>query len=321
MYNRLEWGAYHDGKVYWTETGNGSPGAGFRAGEALGGVYAPYHIDRAAAQAEYFLAEGDIDSATAATFGPGNDEYQDYFGRVWVHDLATDEITSYIEGGWGDADLTLQLANFNVYDYTSNHLSNPDGLNFMTVNPGTEEEKTFMIICEDMNSDARNVGAMPRGITDNRTCEMWMLDMEIENPTADDLIRIGAVPLGAEVTGAIATPDGKTLFVNSQHPSSSNPFPYGHSLTYAITGWTEFATAVSNRAKIEENVANFTVYPNPVARTINFDEVMDVAIYSLEGKRLKVVRQTKSVDVSDLPSATYVIMNDKGFARKIVVNN
>ena len=135
------------------------------------------------------------------------------------------------------------------------------------------------------------------------------------------MILISVVPRGAEGTGAIASPDGKTLFVNSQHPSSSNPFPYNHSLTYAITGWSEFSEVTSNSVSIDKNASLFNIFPNPVARTINFDEVMDVAIYNMEGKRLKVARNTKSIDIQDLPAATYVIMNDKGYARKFVVQD
>ncbi|MEM6630245.1 MAG: alkaline phosphatase PhoX [Bacteroidota bacterium] len=351
MYNRLEWGAYHDGKVYWTETGRDYPAGNWSGEFEAGAVLAPHHIDRAAEQATVLLENGVIDSAAAAEFSPLSPEYADFFGRVWVHDLATDEITPFLEGGFGDLAISardvalytraikavaesgdfssvdigdfeddiLESVAFDVFDYNRNMMSNPDGLNFLTVNPGTEQERTYMVICEDLNG--HSAGRMPRGISANRQCELYILDMTIENPTVDDLILISVVPRGAEVTGAIASPDGKTLFVNSQHPSSSNPFPYNHSLTYAITGWSEFSEVTSNSVSIDKNASLFNIFPNPVARTINFDEVMDVAIYNMEGKRLKVARNTKSVDIQDLPAATYVIMNDKGYARKFVVQD
>jgi len=301
MFNRLEWGAYHNGKVYWTETGRDFPAGRWSDEFEEGAVFHPIHLERAEAQ---------------GVVSPDSSGYMDFYGRVWVHDLATDEITSFLEGGYGDPELYGE--DFNVYDYNRNMLSNPDGLNFITVNPGTEQENTYMIICEDLNGTS--FGRMPRGITENRTCELWLLDMNIENPTVDDLVRITAVPRGAEVTGAIATPDGKTMLVNSQHPSSSNPFPFNNSLTFAITGWTEFEPATTpNKVEIEENNEAFAIYPNPVSRTIFLDKATDIAIYTIDGKRLQVVNNTKSVNVSNLSAGTYVIMNSEGAARKFIV--
>jgi uncharacterized protein len=37
-------------------------------------------------------------------------------------------------------------------------------------------------------------------------------------PTADTLKRFLVGPSGAEITGATETPDGKTMFINIQHP-------------------------------------------------------------------------------------------------------
>ncbi|MEO1713009.1 MAG: hypothetical protein AAFU60_06705, partial [Bacteroidota bacterium] len=48
---------------------------------------------------------------------------------------------------------------------------------------------------------------------------------------------------GAEVTGAQPTSDGFSLLVNSQHPRTSNPFPFNNSLTYAINGFENLAEA------------------------------------------------------------------------------
>ncbi len=320
MFNRLEWGAVSDGKVYWTETGRDNPASRWVGEFEDGAVFHPIHLERAAAQSAALTAElieeGDIPEDSTIVFGPEDSRYEDIYGRVWVHDLETDEITSFIEGGYGDPELYGET--FNVYDYNRNNLSNPDGLNFITVNPGTEQENTYMIICEDLNGADK--GRMPRGITENRTCELWLLDMNIENPNVDDLVRITAVPRGAEVTGAIATPDGKTMLVNSQHPSSTNPFPFNNSLTFAITGWTEFEVAVTpNRVNIEDNNEAFAIYPNPVSRTVFFDKTSDVGIYTIEGKLVKVANKTKSINVSDLAAGTYVIMNGEGAARKFIV--
>ena len=192
--------------------------------------------------------------------------------------------------------------------YPEKHLSNPDGLSFMTVN-----DRAYMVVQEDLNGTS--FGRMPDGVT-NRACEMFLLDMSIQNPTYDDLVRVTTTPIGSEITGAVASPDGETLFVNSQHPSGDNPFPYNHSLTIAISGWNEFPTAIED--DLEEGL-DFSVYPNPVARTLYFKAVTDVEIFTTEGRRVKVARNTDHVNVQDLNAGTYIIRNKEGIARKLIV--
>jgi hypothetical protein len=176
--------------------------------------------------------------------------------------------------------------------------------------------KDYMIISEDLNG--RNWGRTPAEYqgSSQTVCEAYLLDMSIPNPTFSDLIRVAACSPGAEITGAIAL-DSKTMLLNVQHPATTNTFPYNNSLTYAISGWDGIPTAMNDIKKA--GTASFSVYPNPVARELNLDKAMDVAIYDINGKRLKVYRDVNSVDVTDLASGTYIIMNDKGESLKFVV--
>ena len=291
MYNRLEWVNYSKktGKVFLTETGRDNPAGRWVDEKAMGGVYAPHHVFRA-------LQQG---------VTPDSTSYNDFYGRVLSFDPVSNEVEVHISGGpeFATEDVPMNL-------YPSKHLSNPDGLNFLNFN-----EKEYMIICEDLNG--RSHGRVPAGES-NKLCEMFLLDMEIQNPTVNDLIRIAAVPAGAEITGAIATPDGKTILVNSQHPSSSNPFPYNNSLTIAITGWDNaIVTGVLDDVKVEET--GFNVWPNPTSREIQLNEVTDVAIYDMQGKRIRVARQVKFVDVSDLAKGSYFVRNAKGETKKLII--
>jgi hypothetical protein len=288
MFNRIEWVSYADGKVYFTETGRDTPGSRWRDEAAAGAVYNPNAIARAAAQ-------GTV---------PDSSDYVDYYGRVWVYDPVTDTATVLLEGGPDLPDGTTAA------NYPNKHLSNPDGLNKLVVNG-----KTFLIICEDLNGTSN--GRMPVEEAPQRTCELYLLDLAIANPTVNDLVRISATPFGAEVTGAIGTPDGKSILVNSQHPSSTaNEFPFNNSLTYAITGWDQ-AVASLTRPTFEGQ--GFQIYPNPTSRELIFNEITDVAIYTVDGKRLRVHRGVKSVDVSGLNAGTYIVMNKDGQSQKLVV--
>jgi len=306
MFNRLEWLALNplDSTVYIAETGRDFPGSRWAGELADGAVFAPHHLDRAAEQS----------AISGEPVSPDSASYWDFYGRVLEFDPSTDEVSVFLEGGHTDPAMNAQELSF--ANYPDRHLSNPDGLSVMVVNPDTDMERAYLLVNEDLNGTS--FGRMPRGMA-NRTCELWLLDLEVENPTVADLIRITAVPLGAEVTGAAATTDGRTLLVNSQHPSSDNPFPFNHSLTFAISGWSDAAMVTSNNAIIPDQAEAFSIYPNPVSRTVFFDEITDVALYDMTGKRIKVKRNTKSINVSDLTAGTYVIMNKEGLSRKLVI--
>lgn len=292
MYNRLEWVNYSKKtkKVYLTETGRDKPGGRWSDEKTLGGVWAPHHLFRATQQ---------------GVADPGHADYVDYYGRVISFDPATDKVDVHISGGPEFATASVPM---NIYP--SKHLSNPDGLNFLNY-----KEKEYMIICEDLNGSS--YGRVPGGVS-NRLCEMFLLDMEIQNPTVNDLIRVSAVPNGAEITGAIATPDGKTILVNSQHPKTTNKFPFNNSLTFAITGWDKaIISGVFDRPELKKE--GFRMWPNPTSREVELNKVMDVAIYDMNGRRVRVERQVKFIDVSDLPKGTYFLRNLEGETKKLII--
>ncbi|WP_190277314.1 T9SS type A sorting domain-containing protein [Taibaiella lutea] len=57
------------------------------------------------------------------------------------------------------------------------------------------------------------------------------------------------------------------------------------------------------------NSSDVQVYPNPVENTLNIDatQAVNVAIFSIDGKKLLEVKNTKSVDVSTLVSGMYIV--------------
>ena len=289
MFNRIEWVVELGGKIYFTETGRDNPGSRWADEAAGGAVYAPHHVARAAAQ---------------SVPNPGDGNYEDIYGRVCVYDPATETVEVLIEGG---PDFSTSPS---VGAYPDVHLSNPDGLNKITIH-----DQDYLLIQEDLNGSS--FGRVPAEVG-NRTCEMYMLDMSIENPTYDDLVRIAIVPIGAEITGAIGTPDGKTILCNSQHPSTDNPFPYNNSLTFAMTGWDKVSTSVFEQPSFSDE-EKFQIYPNPASRIVYFNEVTDIAVYDITGKRLLVKRNVKSLDISRLDQGTYFVRNLDGVTKKLVI--
>ncbi|MGB6037578.1 MAG: alkaline phosphatase PhoX, partial [Cryomorphaceae bacterium] len=289
-FNRIEWVTYDPvtEAVYFTETGRDNPGSRWADEVTDGAEIASHHISRAAIQGTDALEE----------------DYVDYYGRVMKYDPETSDMSVVIEGG-PDYDSGVNLS-----AYPDKHLSNPDGLNVMEVNG-----QSYLIICEDLNGTSN--GRMPNGIS-NRTCELWLLDLSIGDATPNDLVRIAAVPLGAEVTGAVATPDGKSLLVNSQHPAGDLEFPYNNSLTFAINGLDQLILGIQEEGN-GDNEEGFFVYPNPTNSELNFDKLSDIAIYDNSGKRLKVYRNVKTIDISDLAPAMYFVQNQDGLTQKVIV--
>jgi secreted PhoX family phosphatase len=293
MFNRIEWVTEIGGKVYFTETGRDNPGSRWAGEKAAGAVFAPHHLVRAAEQSLEF----------GKTISPDSSEYWDYYGRVMMYDPATSQTSVFLEGG------PYFTVDPSASSYPDKHLSNPDGLNKTTING-----KDYMLINEDLNGTSK--GRTPAGIS-NRTCELFMLDMSIANPTLNDLVRIAVVPVGAEITGAIGTTDGKTILFNVQHPSTSNPFPFNNSLTVAITGWDQVTIGIDEEAFEGKT---FEMYPNPATRTLYFKELSDIAIYNVEGKRMNVYRQVQDIDISHLNPGVYYVQNAAGQTQKLLVN-
>ena len=289
MFNRLEWIAYNpaDGNVYMTETGRDNHALKWNDELTDGGVFATHHEDRASDQ---------------GMTRPEDSSYVDYYGRILMLDINTDEVSSFFEGG------PEYSSDVNMSAYPETQLSNPDGLGFVTIGA-----TTYMLICEDLNGTSN--GRMPIGFS-NRTCELFMLDMNIANPSLDDLIRIAEVPLGAEITGVRATPDGKTIFFNSQHPSSNNPYPYNNSCTIALTGFTETDLSAPS---IDYDKSELTLYPNPSADFIYMNKTTDVGIYDVNGNLVKVLRNVDKFNVSNLPAGTYFIHTAEKETKTIIV--
>lgn len=148
----------------------------------------------------------------------GEGIFTDYYGRILKLNLNSNELSVALEGGKGSDGKTV--------------LSNPDCI--YTTNIGG---KNYLVIHEDINGNG--YGRVPDYAYKKNQwyTEVYFLDLSIKNPTVDDLKRFAVSPQGAEFTGGIFTPDGKTYFVNIQHPFSRNDAPYNKSTTVAITGW------------------------------------------------------------------------------------
>lgn len=145
--------------------------------------------------------------------------YVDVYGRVLMYDLETQAMDILIEGGVGQKDSTKVF-------------SNPDCNTIYT-----RGEKSWLVLNEDINWNSLGRVAPYAEEKGEFYNELYFLDLDIENPTVDDMERFLVAPKGAETTGTTFSPDGKTMFVNIQHPWPRNVAPFNKSMTIAIQGF------------------------------------------------------------------------------------
>ena len=162
-------------------------------------------------------AGGTIPSWVKETLTDENGNMDDTYGRVLEYDPSTKTMRSYIEGG--------------IFGDSSGVFSNPDCIT--SVNIGT---KTYLVLSEDINGNTRGRVSEEAEKAGQYYNELYFLDMSIESPTVDDLLRFAVAPKNSETTGAIFLPDGTMIF-NVQHPSTSNPPPFNKSCTVLIEGF------------------------------------------------------------------------------------
>lgn len=286
MFMRNEWVAidHKTGIVYWTETGRDSgssgPGRVFNAvTAATNAVTAPHHE----ALANAYGLNGATDTL-----------YQDYYGRVLYYDPVSSEVGVAVNGGPFFENSPTEE------DYPDVHLSNPDGLNILEL-----DGQNFLMICEDLNGTSN--GRTPEGVS-NALCELYLLDTRKVPATTEDLIRVTAVPQGAEITGAIQI-DENTILFNSQHPNPGNPFPFNHSLTMAIHGF-ESVTLDRLQNPTKEMVKSEGLMANGITREVFLNETMDAALYDDQGQRLKVFRKRKQINLGGFDAGTYYLVTE-----------
>ena len=65
---------------------------------------------------------------------------------------------------------------------------------------------------------------------------------------------------------------------------------------------------------------NWQVWPNPATRTLYFDAVQGyVALFDVHGRLLKRKEKARELDIFDLSPGLYLLQNDKGQTRKILI--
>jgi secreted PhoX family phosphatase len=284
-FTRHEWITAVDGKVYITETGNDNPGTGHRSATRTGASL-PRHL----AAPERMNAD--------TSFKP------DYYGRILRFDPATDKLDVFLEGGAASAGGTI-------------HLSNPDGLTSVSLG-----SKHYLVIAENLNGTSQGRVSAAANTAGRDIPELYWLQVPSAGvlPVRDSLKRMMVGPAESELTGPRFTPDGRTLFVNVQHPSTGNPSPYNRSYTLAIWGY-ETPTGLIFDAPSFDGPASgaVRVKVNAASRFAHFDRVTDVDLFNAAGRRLERHKGVRMLDLQHLTTGAYSLRFAGGATHRLMV--
>jgi secreted PhoX family phosphatase len=284
-FTRHEWITAINGKVYITETGNDNPGTAHRSATRTGAKL-PMHL------------------STAARMNADSSMKPDYFGRILRFDPATDKMDVFLEGGPASAGNPI-------------HLANPDGLTSVTLG-----NKHYLVIAENLNGTSQGRVSSAANSAGRDIAELYWLEIPFTGlpPVRDSLKRMMIGPAGAELTGPRFTPDGRTLFINVQHPSSSNPAPYNRSYTLAIWGYETPTGLIFDAPSFEGPSGGATrVKVNAASRLAYFDRISDVELFNAAGRRLERHKGVRMLDLQHLSSGAYSLRFKDGGTHRLVI--
>jgi secreted PhoX family phosphatase len=297
---RLEWIVEKGGKIYFTETGRDAAGAGLTSALRAGGTLAHHH---------FAWSTKGPDGKLLQVNGKDTVIRADVYGRVLQLDPKTDVVSVLVDGG-----MRKDASTF----------SNPDGLAQATIGG-----KDYLMIQEDLNGQTLQRVSDDAAASKQDISDVWLLELGKDKYTADDLVRLAVGPMGAETTGGFATPDGKTLFFNIQHPTQGridwvdtktgeskilgNQFPYDHSVTVALTGHD--APVVT---PVQMKNGDLTAQYLPVTQQLVFGREVTARLFDAKGRALLALEKGRSMNLMTLGKGTFYVKTAEGQVFQLV---
>ena len=111
----------------------------------------------------------------------------------------------------------------------------------------------------------------------------------------------------------LSNPDGLyVLYIDGK------PYPFNHLLTFALHGWDKLKTS-DLQDPVVDKTDGFVVYPNPTTRRAMLNRTTDMAIYNVQGQRVRTYRNTNQIYVSNLASGTYYILTAEGETTQLII--
>lgn len=199
----------------------------------------------------------------------------------------------------------------------------------------------YLLISEEVPNSLRRKNPSGAVLPEQLINETYVLNLRTTDPDPSNLRPFAIGPKGAEVQGAFSIEGMSPLFLSLRYPNTANTAPYNSSLVIAVNNFEEYfsdpttcgwtapppgydttdpgpdPTGIPTIAG-RENQLN--VWPNPATRTLYFSaEQGRITLFDVNGRPLKRREKTKELDVFDLAPGLYLLQNDKGQTRKILI--
>lgn len=191
-----------------------------------------------------------------------------------------------------------------------------DGQTVVNIN-----DKKYLVFTEDNIGRSRGrispnfVGSYPYEYP-----KAFLLDLSIENPTKDDLKLVTVGSRDSELTGAVFTPDGNTMFIVNQHPSlDDNLPPYHKAAVFAYSGFKNGITTAVNDFPNSKESKQILGYPNPVVNEIRFNESISGKVFNMSGQLVFKFENRDFINVTNFTTGTYILISEDGRSMKFIV--
>lgn len=310
MFNNLGAVVKNNGGYFIAETG----------GEAPAGTFTDPAIIYSGVQANHLKSK-------IATNGSSTD----YYGRILKMSSNAEGkviVEPYLEGGvTADSRYTF---------------SNPEKLwyyDFDYAPSGGGSSVSHHLVISEAVPDAEH-RRNPSSVTaaDDLMNEIYFLNTDLANPDLSNLRPFAIGPKGTEVQAAFSAEGPSPLFLSIRYPNTTaTTAPYNKSLLVAVNnfedyftspvacGWvapppgTDTGTTVIRQID-KAGKDNFNIWPNPASRTLHFDEWQGrISLFDINGRLLKEAVKVKQLDIFDLRAGIYILRNEKGQVKKIVI--
>ncbi len=209
---------------------------------------------------------------------------------------------------------------------------------FMASNNTTIADETgnYPDWIEVYNGDNQAVWLGDKFLTDNLdNTDKWLMpDMELDAGDFALFWADGKPDLGPYHTNFKLSKDGEDIGIFTEsgnvidelsYETQTTDISYGR-LPDGENNWIYFSQPTPGSTNLpdaideEKYALSFEIYPNPVTgQTVSFTSEINCQVFNSSGKQVFSGVEIKSIDVNSYNKGLYIIVSDKGFRRKLLV--
>ena len=228
------------------------------------------------------------DTAYTALFQPRTD-----FQPILINELMPSN-SNYLQDNYGDHDDWLELFNPNPYPVNLSNCSFSLGTNSWTIPSGTVIEPDGYLVFWMDN-------------------EVYQGEMHASFKLPNSGNTIFLHDPNAVIMDFVSYSETTTDQSYGRYPNGSSSFGF---FTYPTPGQNNDISTVKEETLHQSGIIAF---PNPTNGIIKLSKMVDAQLYTLDGKHILSVNQSKEIDFSNYPNGIYILRTMEGDALKIML--